>query len=62
MSEDSVTTNCLFCNSEFETTLKSEGVLVSTYCSNECELSDEYDEYESETFEKFQRAPKDNWN
>lgn len=52
----------MFCNAEFETTLRWEGLPEKEYCSDECSLNDEFDEYGAETFEKFQKGPKDQWH
>ena len=53
--------NCLFCNEEFESKVKS-GVPESEYCSPACRLNDEYDEYGGETFEKFSKGGEEEWH
>lgn len=60
MSRRKVTVSCLFCNSEFETTLRWEGTPEKEYCSITCQDQDA--EFADEvTFEKFSKGGKDEW-
>lgn len=62
MARRKVKVNCLFCNVEFESTLRWEGIPEKEYCSKECELNDEFDEYGEDTFEKFSKGGKEEWS
>lgn len=54
-----VSVKCLYCNKQFETTLRWEGTPEQEYCSRECKLSDDYDEYGEETFEKMPKGTQE---
>lgn len=59
MTRRKIEVKCRYCNAGFETTLRWEGLPEKEYCSDECSLSDEFNEYDEDTFEKFSRGAKD---
>lgn len=62
MSRRKVSVRCRYCNAEFSTTLRWEGLPEKEYCSSECELNDQFSEYDEDTFEKFSRGGKEEWH
>ena len=61
MSRRKVKVNCLFCNKEFESALRWEGIPEKEYCTEACRIEDE--EYaEEENFEKFSKGGKVEWH
>lgn len=61
MSRRKVTVNCLFCNKQFDTFLRWEGLPEKEYCSLNCQSQDEEFDDE-ETFEKLKKGPKEQWH
>jgi len=60
MTRRKVEVNCLYCNKEFESILRWEGVPDKMYCSKDCELDDEAYEGTS-SFEKLPKSGKTEW-
>ena len=56
-----VKVNCLYCNKEFESTLRWEGIPEKEYCTTECELDDQDYDHE-ENFEKVPRGGRTEWH
>jgi len=63
MKRRKVKVDCLYCLTEFESTLRWEGIPEKEYCSTQCELDDAAEaEFGDETFEKFTKGGKEEWH
>ena len=60
MSRRKVNVYCQYCNAEFETILRWEGVPEKEYCSLECEVDDEFGD--NEVFEKRPKGGRIEWH
>jgi hypothetical protein len=57
-----VKVSCLYCNKEFESTLRWEGIPEKEYCSTECDSADaEFGEFEETNFEKLPKGGRTEW-
>lgn len=61
MTRRKVKTNCSYCNKEFESILRWEGIPNDLYCSKDCEL-DDADYEDDENFEKLPKGGYTEWH